>query len=90
MLIYSSSKDILFGRDKFPLAELQPFVPRAFEILRRWHFNRIRRQYKDTIAGINDINRLADITNLWHAEHFGTQALSLLAKRVLEIRGTAQ
>ncbi|KAJ6456878.1 hypothetical protein C8R45DRAFT_943366 [Mycena sanguinolenta] len=67
-----------FGFHKYSYAELQPFVPRVFEILCRWHFNRMRRQYQESISEMTAIPILSQIGIQWIQEEMSSSMGAVL------------
>ncbi|KAJ7618812.1 hypothetical protein DFH06DRAFT_1342398 [Mycena polygramma] len=74
--------DVMFGRDKYPLASLQSTVPRAFEYLRRCYFNKTRARYQERLAGISDRQALMNVYQNWTLHKFGRQAMNLIERRL--------
>jgi len=71
-----------FARDKFPYAELQEHVPRVFQLLRRWYFNRYRRQFKERLARMNSRQELAELAVHWALHGYGSTVLNLVGERL--------
>lgn len=76
---------ILFGRLKYTLEELQPYVRRGFEILRRWYFNRTRRHYREALDEVSDIAHLRRIELAWRMDGYSARALRLVHRRIAEV-----
>lgn len=74
-----------FGRDKYTVAELRPHVPLAFEYLERTYFNRVRRQYKDKIASMTDVARLACLLIEFQGYGYHSSVLKFAHKRLQEL-----
>ncbi|KAJ7629214.1 hypothetical protein DFH06DRAFT_1338493 [Mycena polygramma] len=74
--------NVMFGRDKYPLASLQSTVPRAFEYLRRCYFNKTRARYQERLAGISDRQALMNVYQNWTLHKFGRQAMNLIERRL--------
>lgn len=77
--------DSLFGRDKYHTRDLQTHVGRAYEILRRCYFNRVRAQYRERLSRISSVRALEGFRNLWLATDYGIQALHLINRRIAEL-----
>ncbi|KAJ7108188.1 hypothetical protein C8R44DRAFT_884951 [Mycena epipterygia] len=74
-----------FGRDRYPLAELYPYVPQVFRYLRRAYFNVIKRQYIQRLAEITDIQYVYNIAGLWTLAGYSPRALRLTHDRLAEL-----
>lgn len=75
----------LFGRLKYPYAQLQVHVPRVFEILKRAYFNRTKKQYREGLAAINDVDELHQMWVTWSYHSYSRSALGLVTARILEL-----
>jgi hypothetical protein len=71
-----------FGRDKYPLVELQSHVPRVFKYLRRCYYNRTRDQYRERLASLVDRQAVLDIYVAWARLRYSEKAIALVERRL--------
>jgi len=71
-----------FGRDKFTLDQLLPFVPRVARHLRRRFYNRTRRQIKQKIFAMNNIRQLMLLRAEFIILGYGYTAFYFIADRL--------
>lgn len=76
-----------FGRDRFSLQELQPYVPEAFRYLRRGYYNVIRRQMKERIATMQGLAELQQLYSEWNYLGYGPNAVQWIVRRLATLHG---
>jgi hypothetical protein len=66
----------------FTIDEMLPYMESAFWILKRLHFNRVRRQFQARLARMNDIPPLLMVYSQWYYMQYGEQAMHVVEKRL--------